>query len=494
MAATPTLVPAHQRPDLSSLCLAITERAPFPMVTVQGASHIVRYVNPAFCQLMDKPSEQLVGIPFGQMLPEKDQCLALLDRVFYTGKSESHTEQKHSKPHPAFWSFTMWPVLAEERPVGVMIQVTETAQFHEKTLAMNEALMLGSLRQSELTEESENLNKQLRVEIVGHKRTAEALSESQDRFRAIAENIPQLAWMADREGNVDWFNRGWLEYTGTTLQENLGAGWKAVHHPDYVDAVAEKFERHLREGLDWEDTFPLRGKDGNYRWFLSRMNVIRDESGKVMRFFGTNTDVTDLRVSEERYRTLFAAAPMAVFVCDRNAVIQQYNQRAVEFWGREPTCGVEQHCGSVKLWLPDGTLLPHAQSPMIDVLRTGVPARNVEVFIERPDGSRLPVLVNFAALRNGKGEITGAITSFMDITERKQAEERQRLLTNELAHRGKNLLAVVLSIAFRSLSGKRSLTEARDVLIQRLHALARSQSMLISEGFEGAPPERDRPS
>jgi PAS domain S-box-containing protein len=194
-----------------------------------------------------------------------------------------------------------------------------------------------------------------------------------------------------------------------------------------------------------------------------------------------------LRESEDRYRTLFAAAPMAVFVCDRNAVIQYYNQRAVELWGREPTRGVEQHWGSVKLWLADGTLLPHAQSPMVEVLRTGVPASNVEVFIERPDGSRLPVLVNFAALKNTQGEISGAITSFIDITERKQAEQRQLLLTNELAHRGNNLLAVIQSIVVRSLSGTRSLAEAREVLRSRIQALARSQVVLMADGFEHAP-------
>ena len=159
MAVKPTS--AHQPPDLSSLCLAIAEHAPLPMATVEGASHIVRYVNPAFCRLLDKPSEQLVGIPFCEMLPERDECVTLLDRVFRTGKPESHTEQEHSKPHPIFWSFTMWPVLADERPMGVMIQVTETAQFHEKTLAMNEALMLGSLRQHELTEAADSLNVQL---------------------------------------------------------------------------------------------------------------------------------------------------------------------------------------------------------------------------------------------------------------------------------------------------------------------------------------------
>ena len=132
-------------------------------------------------------------------------------------------------------------------------------------------------------------------DITARTRAEEALRGSEERFRAIADSIPQLAWMADAEGRVDWFNRGWLEYTGTTLEANQGVGWKAVHHPDYVDRVAEKFERHLREGKDWEDTFPLRGKDGRYRWFLSRMKAIRGASGRIERFFGTNTDITEQR-------------------------------------------------------------------------------------------------------------------------------------------------------------------------------------------------------
>lgn len=157
------------------------------MATVEGASHIVRYVNPAFCRLMDKSAEQLVGKPFYELLPEKDECVKLLDRVFRTGKPESHTEQEHSKPHPVFWSYTMWPVIADERPVGVMIQVTETAQLHEKTLAMNEALMLGSVRQHELTEAADNLNEQLRAEIAERKRAEEALRESETQVRMLFE-------------------------------------------------------------------------------------------------------------------------------------------------------------------------------------------------------------------------------------------------------------------------------------------------------------------
>jgi PAS domain-containing protein len=316
---------AHQSPDLSSLCQAITECAPFPMAKVEGASHIVRYVNPAFCRLLDKPSEQLVGIRFCEMLPESDECVALLDRVFRTGKPESHTEQEHSKPHPVFWSFTMWPVLADERPAGVMIQVTETAQFHEMTLAMNEALMLGSLRQHKLTEAAGSSNVQLQTEITERKQVEAALRESEDRFR-----------------------------------------------------------------------------------------------------------------------TLFELGPVAVYSCDASGVIREFNRCAAELWGHAPTLGDtdERFCGSFKLFRRDGSFMPHEQCPMAEVLSGKISeARDAEVLIERPDGSRVTVVVNIRPLKNQRGEVTGAINCFYDITERKQAEVRQHFLMNELAHRSQNLLA-----------------------------------------------------
>lgn len=158
------------------------------------------------------------------------------------------------------------------------------------------------------------------------------------------------------------------------------------------------------------------------------------------------------RESEERYRALFDSAPMAVFVCDLNAVIQHYNAQAVELWGREPVCGVERHCGSTKLWRPDGAPLPHAHSPIVEVLRTGVPVHNVEVLIERPDGSHLPVLMNFAALKNAQGEITGAVTSFIDITERSLLERQTHEQAEALAelHQRKDEFLAMLSHELRN--------------------------------------------
>jgi len=191
-----------------------------------------------------------------------------------------------------------------------------------------------------------------------------------------------------------------------------------------------------------------------------------------------------LRESEERYHTLFATAPMAVFVCDRNAVIQYYNDQAAELWGREPVCGVEQHWGSVKLWLPNGTLLPHTQSPIVEVLRVGSPVRNVEVFMERPDGSRLPVLVNFAAMKNADGEITGAITSFVDITERKRTEEQISILAREAEHRAKNVLATVQATVHLSQSD--TTDGLKHAIEGRIQALANVHRLFVESRWTGA--------
>jgi PAS domain S-box-containing protein len=134
-----------------------------------------------------------------------------------------------------------------------------------------------------------------------------ALRESELRFRELADNISQFAWTADASGWIYWYNKRWHDYTGTTLEDMEGWDWQKVHHPEHVDRVVERIRRSFETGTPWEDTFPLRGKDGTYRWFLSRALPIRNEAGEVVRWFGTNTDITKqieaekaLQVSVER--------------------------------------------------------------------------------------------------------------------------------------------------------------------------------------------------
>lgn len=130
------------------------------------------------------------------------------------------------------------------------------------------------------------------------------LTDSERQFRMLANNIPQLAWIADTDGSIFWYNDRWYDYTGTTLDQMFGWGWTGVHHPDHVERVKSRIQQSWDTGAEWEDTFPLRGRDGSYRWFLSRAKPLRDDDGKIWRWFGTNTDITDQRQSEETIRLL----------------------------------------------------------------------------------------------------------------------------------------------------------------------------------------------
>jgi PAS domain S-box-containing protein len=128
------------------------------------------------------------------------------------------------------------------------------------------------------------------------------VKQTQENYRTLADNISQFAWMANSSGWMYWFNQRWFDYTGTTLDAMQGSGWQSVLHPDHSARVVEKIKDCFGSGQVWEDTFLLRGKDGQYRWFLSRAVPIKNAHGKITQWFGTNTDITELRHTQDALR------------------------------------------------------------------------------------------------------------------------------------------------------------------------------------------------
>jgi signal transduction histidine kinase len=222
-------------------------------------------------------------------------------------------------------------------------------------------------------------------------------------------------------------------------------------------------------------------------------DVVTDDSSDAVRW------------NEERNRTLFDLGPLAVYSCDAAGVIQEFNHRAVELWGREPLVGDtdKRFCGSFKLFRPDGSFMPHEQCPMAEVLAgTLSEACDAEVVIQRPDGSRITVIVNIRSLKDEGGDIIGALNCFYDITASKETEEalrdsdrRKNEFLAMLAHELRNPLAPICNSlevmrrlrkadATSSLSSpaKHALDAAMDVLERQVGHMVRLVDDLLDAG------------
>src|ERR1700691_1361129 len=183
---------------------------------------------------------------------------------------------------------------------------------------------------------------------------------------------------------------------------------------------------------------------------------------------------------------LYEQLPFAIYVCDRDGLVIRYNHRAAELWGRTPKLGDpnERFCGSYRMFRPDGSLLPHQQCPMADVLRTGVSVRQQEVHIERPDGLRGIALVDIEAIKDGDGNIVGAVNCFQDITERKQSEALIVNLAHEAEHRAKNILATVQAVVH--LSHSDTPDGLKKLIDGRINALAKVHAVFVQSRWTGA--------
>lgn len=139
-------------------------------------------------------------------------------------------------------------------------------------------------------------------DISARKSAEDTLRQSEEVLRALANTIPQLAWMAQADGAIVWFNERWFDYTGTTPDQVVGWGWQSTCEPSVLPAVMERWQATVRSGDPFEMEYPIRGADGKYRWFLTRVNPVRDRHGKVVRWFGTNTDVDEVKRAEQALR------------------------------------------------------------------------------------------------------------------------------------------------------------------------------------------------
>ncbi|PSN13367.1 hybrid sensor histidine kinase/response regulator [filamentous cyanobacterium CCT1] len=282
--------------------------------------------------------------------------------------------------------------------------------------------------------------------ITERKQAEQELQESEARFRTLADNISQFAWMIDGSGQVIWCNQRWFDYTGTTLKEVQDWGWQRVHHPDHVDRVVKKFRHCLETGETWEDTFPLRGQDGQYRWFLSRAVPVCDDQGKVLRWFGTNTDITErvrvederkrteaaLQVSEERYRSLVEATAHIIW--------NELGDRG-EFISPQPAWSAftGQTFDELKGWGWLDAVHPDDREATTQAWLIALENRALYEFehrVRRRDGVYRHMTVRAVPVFEDNGAIREWVGVHSDVTDRKQAEaEREQLLQREQAAR-----------------------------------------------------------
>ena len=254
-------------------------------------------------------------------------------------------------------------------------------------------------------------------------------------FAAILESSDDAIFSEDLNGIIHSWNRAAERIFGYTAPEAIGKSVAILIPPGHENEEPHILARIRRgEKVDHYETV-RQSKDSSLVDISLSVFPIKDADGRIIGASKIARDISErkpqeaLRASEERFRTLFNLSPVAVYSIDTLGVIQNFNRHAAELWGRQPALGDtdQRFCGSFKMFRPDGSYIPHEQCPMAEVVEGRISeARDAEVHIERPDGSRVTVIVNIRPLKDDQGEVTGAINCFYDITQRKQIELAQR--------------------------------------------------------------------
>ena len=268
-----------------------------------------------------------------------------------------------------------------------------------------------------------------RTALSREQRRREELRESERRFRTMADAIPQLAWIADGEGDIHWFNRRWYEYTGTTPEQVEGWGWQSVHDPHVLPKVLAQWQASILSGEPFEMEFPLRGVDGIFRPFLTRAQPFKDAQGRIVQWFGTNTDVGELKRVEEALRdsrqmlqNVLDHFPGVVFWKDRNSVFLGCNKAFAHAAGlADPDALIDK----TDYDLPWAHFEADAyRADDRAVMDGGVPKLGIVETQVQADGSVVWFETNKVPLLDAAGNVIGIFGTANDITVRKRAEER----------------------------------------------------------------------
>jgi PAS domain S-box-containing protein len=284
----------RQADQLRLLIQATTDYAIF-MLDPQGR---VATWNTGAERIKGYRAEEIIGQHFSRFYPPDAVAQGRPAEALRRAEAEGHVEAEGwrvKKDGTRFWANVILTALRDGagRLVGyskVTRDLTERRQREEDLRQLNQDL---ERRVKERTADLATSNEALRAEAAERKRAEQALRDSEEQFRTLANSIPQLAWMARPDGHILWYNRRWYEYTGLAPDQVEGWGWQSLHDPAELPRVLANWQSALARGEPWEDTFPLRRHDGQMRWHLSRAVPVRDERGRVVRWFGTNTDITD---------------------------------------------------------------------------------------------------------------------------------------------------------------------------------------------------------
>jgi PAS domain S-box-containing protein len=265
-------------------------------------------------------------------------------------------------------------------------------------------------------------------DIEDRKRAEQALAVSERELRSIINTIPTFAWCARPDGYGDFLNQRWLDYTGMTAEQAAGWRWGEAIHPDDRKGLVEYWQSCLASGVPGETEARMRRFDGAYRWFLFRANPLRDESGKIVKWYGTNIDIEDrkrreeaLHASELSWRQIVDSIPGLVATTSAMGEVEFLNRQTLEYFGKTNE--------ELKNWSLIGAVHPDDLSRVIEARMESIEAERiyeVEHRCRRADGVYRWFQVRGVPVRDTKGTVTSWYLLLTDIEERKQAEDRLR--------------------------------------------------------------------